>query len=60
MKNHVINLVRLLGLLVLLLGSVALLAQKTVSGSIISEEGEPMIGVSILITGTNIGTVTDL
>ncbi|MEL7422803.1 MAG: carboxypeptidase-like regulatory domain-containing protein, partial [Bacteroidota bacterium] len=60
MKNHARNLVRLLGLLVLLLSAGALLAQKNVSGSIVSEAGEPMIGVSILIVGTGTGTVTDL
>lgn len=32
---------------------------KTVNGIIIDETGEPMIGVSVLIKGTSIGTITD-
>ncbi|MEM9837462.1 MAG: carboxypeptidase-like regulatory domain-containing protein, partial [Bacteroidota bacterium] len=33
---------------------------RTVSGTVTDEEGEPLIGVSILIKGTTVGTVTDL
>lgn len=32
---------------------------KKVSGSILDETGEPMIGVSVLVKGTTIGTITD-
>lgn len=32
---------------------------KTVRGTIIDETGEPMIGVSVLVKGTTIGTITD-
>ncbi|OAV44541.1 SusC/RagA family TonB-linked outer membrane protein [Lewinella sp. 4G2] len=35
-------------------------AQKTVTGTVIDEEGESLIGVSILVKGTTTGTVTDL
>lgn len=35
-------------------------AQKTVSGTVTSRGGEPLIGVNILQTGTSIGTVTDV
>ncbi len=35
-------------------------AQKTVTGSVKDTNGEPMIGVSVLVVGTNNGTVTDL
>lgn len=35
-------------------------AQKTVTGSVKDTNGEPMIGVSVLVDGTNKGTVTDL
>ncbi len=36
------------------------LAQYTVSGSVMDEEGEPLIGVSVLVKGTTTGTVTDI
>jgi len=45
-----------------LVASVSLLmAQTQVTGTIISsEDGEPVIGASVLVTGTQIGTVTDI
>ena len=33
--------------------------QRVVNGTIIDELGEPMIGVSVLIKGTSVGTITD-
>lgn len=33
---------------------------KSITGTIIDETGEPMIGVSVLVQGTTTGTVTDL
>jgi TonB-linked SusC/RagA family outer membrane protein len=36
------------------------MAQKTVSGTVTDEEGEALIGVSILVEGTSSGTVSDL
>ena len=33
---------------------------KNITGTIIDETGEPMIGVSVLVQGTTTGTVTDL
>lgn len=36
------------------------MAQRTVTGKVIDEEGESLIGVSILIKGTSTGTVTDI
>ena len=35
------------------------MAQSDVSGQVIDEQGEPLIGVSILVDGTNTGTITD-
>lgn len=37
-----------------------ILAQNPVSGSVIDETGEPVIGATILIKGTSQGTVTDI
>ncbi len=34
--------------------------QKTVSGTILSAEGEPLIGANVLVKGTDLGTITDL
>ncbi|MCQ2348091.1 MAG: TonB-dependent receptor [Paludibacteraceae bacterium] len=34
-------------------------AQQTVTGNVVDETGEPMIGVSIMVKGTTQGTVTD-
>lgn len=36
------------------------LAQRTISGTVTDESGEPLIGASILVKGTSSGTVTDL
>ena len=33
---------------------------RTIKGQILDEAGEPMIGVSVLVKGTTVGTVTDL
>lgn len=37
-----------------------IMAQRTVSGTITDEGGEPLIGASILVKGTSTGTVTDV
>lgn len=34
-------------------------AQRTISGTVTDEAGEPMIGVNILVLGTTVGTVSD-
>ncbi|NJB85362.1 iron complex outermembrane receptor protein [Lewinella marina] len=47
-------------LLFVLFASSAALAQTTVTGTITdAENGDPLIGASILVTGTSTGTVTD-
>ena len=54
------HLQRLIWLAVLLLGSVSWVdAQRTITGTVKDESGEPMIGVNILVMGTNVGTVSD-
>lgn len=46
--------------LLLMLGSFSILsAQRTLTGTITDQGGEPLIGASILVKGTNTGTVTD-
>ena len=37
-----------------------ILAQKTITGSVIDNAGEPLIGASILAKGTTSGTITDI
>lgn len=45
----------------LMLFTVALSAQSTVTGTITdAESGDPLIGASVLVTGTSTGTVTDI
>lgn len=43
-----------------LLGVVSLLAQRTIRGTITDQAGEPLIGASVLVKGTNSGSVTDV
>ncbi|MEM0939783.1 MAG: SusC/RagA family TonB-linked outer membrane protein [Bacteroidota bacterium] len=50
----------LLYLLVLLISSTAVIAQQTISGTIRDETNEPLIGATVLITGTTTGAVTDI
>lgn len=39
--------------------TVSAMAQTGVSGTVVDDQGEPLIGVSILVEGTSTGTVTD-
>jgi len=48
-------------LLVTFLGlTSATFAQKTVSGKVVDESNEPLIGVTVAIQGTTIGTISDI
>ena len=58
MKKIVRSLLPLLA--IVLLASVSMQAQTTVSGTVTDGSGEALIGVSILVKGTNSGTTTDL
>lgn len=40
--------------------STGVMAQRSVSGTVTSEDGAPLIGVNVLVKGTTSGTVTDL
>ncbi len=46
-------------LMLVLFGVGSMLAQRTVQGTVTSEDGEPLIGASVLVKGTSVGTVTD-
>ena len=48
--------------LVLLMSGIStwLMAQTTVSGTILDDSGEPLIGVNVLVKGTVLGTITDI
>ena len=47
----------------LVLGLLPLLAwsqTRTITGKVVSSTAEPLIGVTVLVKGTNAGTVTDI
>ena len=50
----------LLFFLLLVIGSVIYAQDRTITGVVVDENGEPMPGVSVVIKGTTNGTVTDL
>ncbi len=50
---------KLFTLLTLCMLSLAVWADKQISGIVVAENGEPEIGASIMVTGTNKGTVSD-
>ena len=47
-------------LVLALFGISSMLAQRTVTGVVSDNGGEPLIGVSVFARGTNVGTVTDI
>lgn len=47
-------------LLVLLTIGAQAFAQSAVSGKVTDKAGEPLVGVNVLVKGTNAGTMTDL
>lgn len=53
MKKH------LLALALLLIGSMSLWAQRTITGKVTDDKGEALIGATILVKGTVKGTITD-
>lgn len=52
---------KLLSMLVLvMLGVQAALAQSTVTGQVVDENSEPLIGASVKVKGSSVGAPTDL
>lgn len=51
---------RMLMLLLFCSISIAFTQAQTITGSVIDENNEPLIGVSVLVKGTTIGTITDI
>ncbi len=47
-------------LLILFFSAGVTLAQQTISGKVVDENGEPLIGATIAVEGTTIGSVSDL
>ncbi len=50
----------LLVFMLLLTGVAALVAQRTITGKVTDDKGEALIGASVLVKGTSVGTVSDL
>lgn len=38
----------------------AIMAQRTVSGTVVDDNGEPLIGANVLVKGSTTGTITDI
>ena len=56
------NAKRVMGLFVLFicLATVSATAQQVINGKILDETGEALIGVSVIVQGTDIGTISDI
>ncbi|MFN7118808.1 MAG: SusC/RagA family TonB-linked outer membrane protein [Saprospiraceae bacterium] len=44
----------------LLLATGSMLAQRSISGKVTSDEGDPLVGATVLAKGTSVGTTTDI
>lgn len=51
---------KLFTLLTLCLVTLAVFADKQISGVVVDENGDPVIGATVLVPGTNVGTATDI
>ncbi|MEN0004554.1 MAG: SusC/RagA family TonB-linked outer membrane protein [Bacteroidota bacterium] len=47
-------------LLLVFAGMATLMAQRTLTGTVVDDIGEPLIGASVLVKGTSTGTVTEV
>ena len=59
MKRHRI-LASCLGLSLAFMMPATVLAQQNYTGTVVDENGDPIIGASVKIEGTSTGTITDL
>ena len=59
MNNNITKFGKTVLLLVMSLVCLSAYAQKTVSGQVVDQSGEPLIGVSIQVKGSTVGTITD-
>lgn len=50
----------LLGLALILMSATLALAQRTVTGKVADDQGEPLVGATVTAPGTSAGTVTDV
>ncbi|HLF64788.1 MAG TPA: SusC/RagA family TonB-linked outer membrane protein [Saprospiraceae bacterium] len=62
MKGNLYSSLRRISLLgiCILFGAAMTFAQRTISGTVVDNTGEPLIGANILIKGTSSGTITDI
>ena len=60
MKNSMYYILLLCNMLFIMPSLVAQNATNKISGLVVDQKGEPLIGASVLIKGTNIGTITDV
>ena len=47
-------------ILYLVITSISLYAQSTISGTVTDESGNPLIGANVLVEGTAVGAATDI
>jgi len=57
MKNF--NFLKLLFHLAMILSTLQLVGQGTISGTVIDDTGEPLIGANVIVVGSTDGTITD-
>jgi len=62
LKNFIGHTKRTIGLIVLFifLASMSANTQNVISGKVIDESGEALVGVTVTVQGTNTGTATDI
>lgn len=57
MKTKILT--RVIPVLLILFSSFALNAQRTITGTVLDENSQPVLGVNIFVRGTEIGTISD-
>ena len=51
---------QILCFLILLISSISVFAQNSITGKVVDTNGEPLMGVSVVVKGTTLGAITDL